>query len=300
MKKIRFFIYIFLVIFTLTGCQIGRKQEVKIEKKDTAPESLSSLSTGLQELLKNNEKVEQLLDGTYIEEGSDKEKKEEKKSDSQGQGQGSEKEQGGSQGGQGGQGEGEGEGGNSQAKSEEDEKKKREEDIKKTWESMDKKIKELHGQWNEYEGEGRKKGASADRIEKFANSLNLLTKAIENKKVDDVYNYGSQSMLNIGPILELYKDEVLGELNKIKHGTYQSYLKSMEGQNTLASRLLEDAKEEISKLRLKLEKDDSKIKILDKLNLSLEDMQNALKENSIKLTRIKKDIIIKNTDELGK
>lgn len=162
------------------------------------------------------------------------------------------------------------------------------------------KIEEIHQQWNGYVGEGRKKGVSADNLEKFSNSLNLLTKAIENKNVADIYDYGSQSMSNLSPAFELYKDEVLGEINKIKNATYQSYLKFLEDKTTQASRILADGKEEISKLRLKLKDDEKKIKSLDKVGISLEEMEKSIKEDSLKLIRIKMDIVLKSLGDLEK
>ena len=53
-------------------------------------------------------------------------------------------------------------------------------------------------------------------------------------------------------------------------------------------------------MRLKFEKDDAKVKILEKVNLSIEDMRKSLTEESVKLTRIKRDIIIDNLGELEK
>lgn len=281
LKKIRFLAYM-MIIFLLSGCTLQKQKVGKFEKKDRAPKSLGGISSGLQELLDHNKKIEELLDNTYIEE--DKEKSDEKSEDEEKEDDNKKEDK---------------------EKPEEKPKEKTEEEerrekLKKTWQAMDKKIEELHKEWNKYEGEAIKKGGNPDKMAKFSESLNLLTKAIENRKVSDVYNYGSLSMQNISQAFDLYKDEIWGEINKIKYASYQSYLKFISGQFTLATRLLEDSREEISKIRLKLEKDDSKIKLLDKVNLSIGDMQKSFKENSLKLVRIKKDIIINNLEELGK
>ena len=107
-------------------------------------------------------------------------------------------------------------------------------------------------------------------------------------------------MLELEPIFNLYKDEIKGSTSKIKYYTYQSYLNAMEGRKTKGQNLLEDLTGDLNQIRTKLEKDEEKIKLLDKLNLSIESMKQALREDSIKLYRIKKDIIIKNISELEK
>ncbi len=168
------------------------------------------------------------------------------------------------------------------------------------WEEINKKLEEIHSKWNSYEIEGMKKGVTSDISNRFKDSLNALTSSIEGKNIIGIYDYSSQTMLNLSPIFGLYKDEIWGEINKLKYLTYQSYLNTLKGDDLKTIELLKGSEEDISKIRLKLEKNDSKIKMLDKVNLSIEDMNKSLKENSIKLIRIKKDIIIKNLEELGK
>lgn len=285
MKKIKLLFYILFILAILSGCKNIKIQSEKFEKMEKAPSSLQDISKGLQDILNYTETIEQILDGTYImeepKEDKEEDKKEEEKKEEEKKEEDNKEE-------------------DKKQTEEEKEQKKKQEKYKKTWETIDNKLEELHEKWNEYQGEGMKKGVTTEKIEKFTNSLNLLTKSIENKNVKDIFNFGSRSMLNIAPYFELYKDEIKGELNKIKYAAYQSYLNGIEGRNEEAIKFLNDGGEEISKIRLKLKKDDSKIKTLDKVSTSLDDMKIALKENSIKLTRIKKDIIIKNVEELGK
>ncbi|CAK7000423.1 hypothetical protein CIW83_20920 [Tissierella sp. P1] len=314
MKKIKWYILFIVMIFTLSGCRAQRNQTVKFEKKDKAPKALGDISKGLQDILKETEKVESILEGTdydvnkveleraRAEEKAKIEKTIEIKNETggamgtQGDSGGNQGKGGGSQGSQGGQPGDQSQG----AKSKEQKKPEgREEKLLSTWEQIDKKIEETHKKWNEYEVEGVKKGVTLERTEKFKESLNALTKSIEDRTVAGIYNYGSQSMSNLAPMFEIYKDEIWGEINKIKYSTYQSYLKALEGKDIEASSMLGNLEEETNKIRLKLEKNDSKIKMLDNINLAIIDMKNALNEKSIKLTKIKKDIIIKNLEKLG-
>ncbi len=271
MKKIKFILYIILILVIASGCKNIKNKATKFEKKEMAPDSLQDISKSLQDILNALDTIEQIKDGTYIVEESEKETKKEEKQTVEKEGI-----------------------------EEEKDKKEKQEMLKKSWDKIDKKTEQLHTKWNEYQGEGLKKGVTTEKIDKLTDSLNLLTKSIENRNVKDIINYGSQSMLNTAAYFQLYKDEIRGEVNKIKHAAYQSYLNGIEGKSEEAAQFLTNVEEESNKIRLKLKKDDSKIKIVDKVSISLEDMKKALKESSIKLIRIKKDIIINNLEDLAK
>lgn len=290
MKLVRWFTLFLITILLLTGCKAGKKQETKIQKTDKAPEALIDVSKGLQDILKDTEKIEKVLDGTDMEDAKakeqEKEKKEEKDAKENDKNQTKSKENNSNQ-------------TNNQDKGKEKFLEK-DEKLLKTWEKIDKKIEEIHGKWNTYEVEAMKKGATTDRTDKFGESLNALTKAIEMRSTIDIYDFGSQSMLNLSAMFDLYRDEIKGDINKIKYITYQSYLKAAKGNPKEAFEILKDSEENINRIRLKLEKKDSKIDTLDKVNLAIVDMRKSLKENSIKLNRIKKNIIIKSLEELEK
>lgn len=256
MKKRYLFIYLIILLYLLGCNKLQKNESIKFEKKEIAPKTLEELNKGIQDILKDVKTVEEIIDGTYVEEKPDIDKAKEQE--------------------------------------------KKEEKLLTTWNRIDKEIQDLHEKWNGYQGEKEKKTITQEKIDGFTGSLNLLTKAIENKQVNDIYNYGSLSQFSLSPILELYKDEIQGELNRIKFSIYQSYLKAKEGLNVEAALLLDNYEAETSKIRLKLDKDDKKLKQLDKIEISIEEMAKSLKENSIKLTRIKRDVTIKNLEELGK
>ncbi|WP_313757603.1 hypothetical protein [Tissierella sp.] len=305
MKNIRWYILIIVIIFVLSGCKSYKNQGVKFEKKDKAPKVLGDISSGIQDILKEVEEIESILDGTDFEvkkvelkkaeeeekaklekiiEIKDENKGSDNNRKTMGQKIGSENEK------------------KAEDSKNKEQKKYKDKDEKllDKWEEINKKLEEIHSKWNSYEIEGMKKGVTSDISNRFKDSLNALTSSIEGKNIIGIYDYSSQTMLNLSPIFGLYKDEIWGEINKLKYLTYQSYLNTLKGDDLKTIELLKGSEEDISKIRLKLEKNDSKIKMLDKVNLSIEDMNKSLKENSIKLIRIKKDIIIKNLEELGK
>ena len=314
MKRIKLSILFITILFILSGCRSIKNQSVKFEKQDKAPNSLRDISAGLQDIFKNIEKVEKILDGTYIEEktSENKNKQEEPEKNQggdQGGGQGQDSEGQGS----GNQGESSNQGANSnqgteavtitieeRKKKEEERKEKNREELLKTWQQVDKKIEDIHKKWNQYEPEGMKKGVTIEKVDSFRLSLNSLTKSIEERNLKEIHDYGSQSMLNLVPMISLYRDDIGGEINRIKYATYQAYINAIEGKNPKASELLKSVEEDVDKMRLKFEKDDAKVKIVEKIKLSIEDMRKSLAQKSVKLTRIKKDIIIENLGDIEK
>ena len=283
MKRYNKYIVLLLLFLFLTGCKAEKEKEAKIEKKDKAPSSISDFSQGLQEILSDAEEIERVLDDSDIKMNEEKfkEAKKDKEDDNN-------------------------------SKKEEDKEKDKEKDeemqaekektnkLLEIWTDMDKKIEDIHNKWDLYGVDAMKKGISINEKEKLEEKLNSLTKAIEERNIINVYEYGSQTMFELQPLFQLYKDEIKGSTNKIRYYTYQSYLKAMEGRNTQAQNLLEDLSQDLNEIRTKLEKDEDKVKILDRLKLSVDSMKVGLKEKSLKLYRIKKDIIIKNINELEK
>lgn len=282
MKRYKGYIVLILIVLFLTGCKSEKEKETKIEKKDKAPSSISDFSGGLQDILNDVEEIEKILDDSDIKMNEEKIKEDNKDKSNSKKSKNEE----------------------TDTDKDEDEKKDQEKEKEKKlleiWTNIDKKIENIHNKWDLYGVEGIKKGISINDKDKIEGKLNSLTKAIEERNITNIYEYGSQTMLELEPIFLLYKDEIKGNTNKIKYYTYQSYLKAMEGRSTQAQQLLDVLSQDLNQIRTKLEKDEDKIKILDRLKLSVDSMKVGLKEKSPKLYRIKKDIIIKNINELEK
>lgn len=297
----KIFVFLFILLFVLSGCSKDQNQS-KIKPKDKAPESLNNLSKGLDDLLKsvgNIERINLNIPVKDIEEANkpqepDK-KDEEKPSDG---GEKPEDEGSNSQG----QGDQSGGGSGSQGQGTETQKpttpeEKKDEEIKALWAEIDKKLEEIHPEWNSFEAEGMKKGASKESTDKFELAFNKMTKAVDNKSILEIYDYASQSLLNLKPLFELYTEEMGGDISVIKYAAYQGYVRAISVDVEGAKKVLSDKEENINKIRLKMTKEEEK-QNLEKVSLSLADFRDSLTENSRMLFMIKKDIIIENLKAL--
>lgn len=301
----RLYVYILIIPILLCGCMRKKDEEKQFEKKDIAPNSLNEVSTGISTILKATEMIEKIMDGTYVEKID--EEKEVDKTQQQDSGQQDKQGSSGNEKQNEKQNQNQENTNNNENKSLEEEKSGNKEEktqeknnmkLLETWESIEKEIKSVHEKWNSYESKEIKKGIPTETIDLFRNSLNKLTKSIENKNVMEIYDFASQSLFNLNPLFEVYKDEIKGDINKLKYHTYRVYLLSLKNETNNANEILKNSEQVINLIRSKLEEDNKKLELLERVNISINDMEKALGENSIKLNRIKKDIVIKNLEEL--
>lgn len=303
MKNRKYLLILISITLLSMGCKANNKNAEKIKVEDKAPKSLSELTKNLDEMLEAATSIERINLGIATKEEL---KHEEKPKDTQmapesQDSQGGDSNQGNGQGqSSGGQSSGQGQPQQPGAAEEKQpsEEQMKDKQLKELWKKIDRNLENIHPLWNSYEAEAQKKGATTDRGDKFEASLNKVTKAIEDRSIMDIYDFGSQAILDLKPFYELYTDEIRGDTSQIRHDAYQAYIKASQEKIEEAVKLLENKDENINKIRLKLEGKDDKIKELEKLILSLGDMRKSFGENSKRLFMLKKDVVINNLKKL--
>lgn len=295
-----------ILIIILSGC---KKEDTEFKKKDIAPESLSKLNHGINQVLKDIGKIENIEMGIEVEEETGLEMEEpkkesegetgEKKDEPEGKSEEEteEKPEEESNGKKESKGSQEDDNGSKEdMKSGEDEKNT--DEIKKIWKDINKNIEDIHESWSSYTSEVVNKGITLDKRDKFEKSLNKTTKAIEDKIIIDIYDFASQSLVNTKPFFDLYNDEISGDINEIKYSIYQYYIRGITGKKEEAIKVLKDKEENINRIRLKLKDKEDKLKEIDKIIFTLESMEMSLEENSKRLLAIKRDVGIKDLESL--
>ena len=242
---------------------------MKIEQKEKAPKTLTGVLEGIDEVFTSIDKIEKTLKLSQSEFQSTQTKTESKKN-------------------------------KSEDKSDENKSSIKDEELIKQWKVIDERIEKIHKDWNSYEVESMKKGANIEKGKDLKRNLNSFTTSIENRNILDIMDNGSKTIFSLAPFFDLYKDEINGDLSRIKYAAYQGYLNGEKKNIEGANKVLESTEEYITRIRQKLDKDKKKIKILDKLSLAITDMKQSLDDNSVKLLEIKRDIILKNIKSLEK
>lgn len=293
-----------ILVLGLLGCSNENKNE-EIKAADKAPSSANDLTGGIDEILSILGEIERLaLDITSPEE--EEKPTEEPSTGGESKGSGNGGGEGGS-GGQEGDAQGEGSSGESSTqdkekqdpeKEEQEKEQKKEKELESKWQSINSKIEEIHSHWNELEAEVQKKGAPKEARDKFKDAFNMMTKAIEDQNIVEIYNYASQALLNLKPMYDLYLDDIGGDLTVLRHAAYQGYSKAINGDLSVARSVLSNKEDNLNAIRLKLGDDEKEKEKVEKVNLSLMDFRDSLDQNSRMLFMIKKDIVIENIKAL--
>jgi len=283
----KFYLVLAIIItILLSSCMRSNDKGKEIEKKEKAPETLSKVSESLDNLLMAIDSIEELMKLSESEfQAINSKDQESEKKDEENKEQSSEgSQQNGQQQNQGQQNQGQNNG--------KQRPRTKDEELIMRWKKIDKDLEEIHKSWNSYEVEAIDKGVTAEKGDEFKRNLNSLTVAVENRDIASILDTASKAFNSLSTFFDLYKDEVRGELSRVKYSVHQAFILAQNGNKEEANKLLTETQEPISRMRQKLKED--KMKDLEKLSLAITDMQKALDSNSIELLKIKRDIAIEN------
>lgn len=286
MRKKFYLVLAIILSIILSSCMGSNEKGKELEKKEKAPETLSKVSESLDNLLMAIDSIEELMKLSESEfQAINSKDQESEKKDEENKEQSSEgSQQNGQQQNQGQQNQGQNNG--------KQRPRTKDEELIMRWQKIDKDLEEIHKSWNSYEVEAIDKGVTAEKGDEFKRNLNSLTVAVENRDIASILDTVSKAFNSLSTFFDLYKDEVRGELSRVKYSVHQAFILAQNGNKEEANKLLTETQEPISRMRQKLKED--KMKDLEKLSLAITDMQKALDSNSIELLKIKRDIAIEN------
>lgn len=303
MRKKKMVLYIVLATL-LIGCTGKDNTNISMKQKDKAPESLQKLNETLDNILNLAGEIEKidldidLHDKEEAGEEKDNKNKEDTKSNNEEGKEKTDEENNKEQNKEKSNQDNVGIPSQVEKITKEEKALSKPEKLTKVWAEMDKNLENIHSLWNTYEVDGVKKGGSSEKGNEVEASINKMTKAIENRNIIDIYDYGSQAFLNLKPFWDLYTDDYGGDIAEIKYGVYQYYLRAVNNDKKAALKAIDGKDENINRIRLKIGEDEKKIKELDKVTYGLKNLVNSLNEDSRRLYIIKKDNLIKNLKSL--
>ena len=292
--------YLIIILILISGCTNNKKNNTEIKILDKAPSTLEDIYKDISKVLDGVGTIERInLDIDF--------KNEDKSTDKQsGEESSSREESKNPQDLQSGTGNMEkSESQNSSDKESQDSNKsssssedKIDEKIKTSWKDVDKSLESIYLKWSEYESDGIKKGVSKDRVSQLKDSINKMTKSVEERNMIGTYEFGSLSLLNLKPLFNLYKDDYRGEICDLKYSIYQYYIKAISNDKEGALNAVASKEENINKIRLLIGDDEKKTKELEKVSTQLENLDISLNEDSKRVYILEKDTLIKNLESL--
>lgn len=164
------------------------------------------------------------------------------------------------------------------------------------WPKLEKDIAGIHEQWNDFQTEAAKNGASSEMINDFSNTLNLLTMTLTRQ---DLY----QGLLAINDLYgktvdfeKLFKTKSPPEARKIIYYGRMAAYKILNNDDAGAAEAMNQAL--ISWENVKSQVDDANEAA--KLQFSLDELSRAITEKDPNLIKIKAQIAQKNVKDVIK
>ncbi len=244
--------------------------EKSTEKKDP-PKSLTEMDGLIVEVITEIEKVQKKNDEAKLKTESDQSNSQTNK----------EKKQKGS----------EGERKNEQTVRSQEPKK-----IQVDWVKINKTLRDIHTQWNVYEGQAVMDGAPPEILTKFEEAVTHLSNSIFSKDEMKTLVAANQSYQYIPEFLNLYKHNKPPETKKMKFHIQQILFDSKMNKWDLSTMHLKGLDEAWTITQSKMKKDNSQLN--QRISNAIRDFENAVKTKNPRLVDIKGEILLKNIEAI--
>lgn len=296
--SILFFVYI-------TGCSKifqnskGESNQESQDQKKDPPKILTSMEEDTEKIIEEIQKIKdqeadmvrqqqiQKKEGEK-EEKEQSQKGEEQESQGQGQKQGKNKQQG----------EDESDGGQQKQGQEQKqgEEQKDQQTPKVDWSSIEKTIENLHSNWNTYEIQARKDGASQDLLENYELQLDTLTNWIMSHSEAETLKAANTLYQYYPRFLNLYKHQAPPDVKEIVYYVRQIIIDAQENNWEEIDERLEAITKAWQTAKVRMEKPDQELN--QKVEAAIEDFSRVAKQQNYLLTKLKGNILLKNLQEI--
>jgi len=247
-----------------------KTSEESTEKKDP-PKSLTEMGGLIEKVIAEIEKVQQKNDEAML-------KNENNQNHSQ---TGEEKKQKDSKG---------------EKKKEQTAEKQEPKKIQVDWIKINKTLREIHAQWNVYEGQAVKDGAPPETLTKFEEAVTHLSNTIFTKDEMKTLIAANQSYQYIPEFLNLYKHNKPPETKKMKFHIQQILFDSKMNKWDLSEMHLKGLNNAWTITQSKMKKEN--IQLNQRISNAIRDFENAVKTKNPQLVDIKAEILLKNIEAI--
>ncbi|HPD01298.1 MAG TPA: hypothetical protein PLA01_08125 [Acetivibrio sp.] len=164
------------------------------------------------------------------------------------------------------------------------------------WKDIDKIINRMHYQWNSFKPMAFKKNASSSLTDGFSSALNSLTNTVISKNKTNTLLAASYLYSFIPDLYALYKTQTSPEIKRIRYYTRNATLNAMTANWEQADRDIANLKStwNIYKNLVSAEQQEQS----SKLDFSIYELENVIKEKNQPLCDIKGRVVISNIQAL--
>lgn len=165
------------------------------------------------------------------------------------------------------------------------------------WHEINEKINQLHLKWDDLKAELKKAGVLLKSINGFDDTLNTLTVAANDHKHLKTLIDANKLTLYMSQFIKELNDNKLASIYYIKYYIRQIVLNVVNNNYMEADKNFNALKNKEKDLSTELGEKEFK-ELLDKLNLSIINLENALALQDINVIKIKGSIIVKNINAI--
>ncbi|MGI6706477.1 MAG: hypothetical protein ACOX6S_09620 [Clostridia bacterium] len=164
------------------------------------------------------------------------------------------------------------------------------------WVKINKTLREIHEQWNAYEGQAIKDGAPPEILAKFEEAVTHLSNTIFTKDEMKTLVAANESYQYIPEFLNLYKHNKPPETKKMKFYIQQILFDSKMNKWDLSEMHLMGLNEAWTITQSKMKKGNTQIN--QRISNAIRDFEDAVKARNSQLTEIKAEILLKNIEAI--
>jgi len=169
---------------------------------------------------------------------------------------------------------------------------------KDPWVEITPAINKMHYTWNSYMPQALKKGASQKVLDNFSNALNSLTNTIITKDKTNTLMAANYLYAYVPDLFALYRSKSPPEIKRIRYYARNATLNSHTANWTQAELDIDNLKSIWMVLRNMIDKD--KQDSINKLDLSIAELEKVIKTKNQPLADIKGRISLSNIEEIEK
>ncbi|MFZ5968136.1 MAG: hypothetical protein ACOYVK_13310 [Bacillota bacterium] len=166
-------------------------------------------------------------------------------------------------------------------------------DIEETWKKINDLIKGLHGKWNVLEPQLTPVNVPPEMIGQFEDTLNQLTKFGFDKKYFETISTANNLTAHLPKFMTYYKYDIPPHVYTLKYHIRDIVLNASVGNFQAAQDSLDKFRELSQGLKSELIKKKAQ-DVSDKLDASVTNLQNAIKNKDMLLLKINAGIVAKN------
>ncbi|SNX55094.1 hypothetical protein [Thermoanaerobacterium sp. RBIITD] len=169
---------------------------------------------------------------------------------------------------------------------------------KKSWNTIDKTVKDIHTNWNVLIPTATKAGANSNLINNVSTAINTLTTNSNNKSINDTLIAANNVYKYIPDIETLFKAELTPDIKRLRYYNRDIAFNASTGKWDIAKKDIADLNTTWKTLKVKLTNEAKSS--ADKFDAGLAELEKSVNSKDSTITKVKSDVLETDIKSLEK